>query len=277
MENASKALIMAGGVLISIIIISMLMLMANSLTSYQQTSVQTQREAEIFKFNQQYEGYNRNGVRGNELYSLISKVIDYNKKRTTIGEPGDSEGFEPMEISFNLKGNNKDLTKDDTNRIFTEPNIYTFNTSARSDALREKTIEKISDLTKDDIENTVEHTKFRVTEASLDRLVTGYDNIFISAEEYNGKSIEDKVKIFWNFNSSLGADFFTIKGGIDEDDLDRLWNLIDEDSDIREKVNTYYEYVQFKRAIFDCEPDSVKYSTTGRLIKMNFIFTGKFN
>ena len=40
MENASKALIMAGSVLIGIIVISLFMIMYNSLTDYQQTQTQ---------------------------------------------------------------------------------------------------------------------------------------------------------------------------------------------------------------------------------------------
>ena len=45
---------------------------------------------------------------------------------------------------------------------------------------------------------------------------------------------------------------------------------------IREGVYTYYEYIQFKRAYFDCK--NVEYdSNTGRITKMDFEFTGKFN
>ena len=51
MENASKALLMAGSVLISIIVISLFLIMTNSLTSYQQTQTQSQREAQIVSFN----------------------------------------------------------------------------------------------------------------------------------------------------------------------------------------------------------------------------------
>ena len=42
MENASKALIMAGSVLIGVIVVSLFMVMANSLTDYQQTQTQNQ-------------------------------------------------------------------------------------------------------------------------------------------------------------------------------------------------------------------------------------------
>ena len=55
MENASKALIMAGSVLIALMIIGALLLMFNSLTSYQDTNTQGEREAQVIEFNNQYE------------------------------------------------------------------------------------------------------------------------------------------------------------------------------------------------------------------------------
>ena len=44
---------------------------------------------------------------------------------------------------------------------------------------------------------------------------------------------------------------------------------------LKKKVDTYYEYVQFKRAKFDCIGTEYD-QDTGRILKMNFKFTGKF-
>ena len=85
MENASKALIIAGSVLIALLIIGALVLMFSNLTSYQKTNTETAREAQIVEFNNQYENYNRQDVRGSELYSLLNKVIDYNRRESTEG------------------------------------------------------------------------------------------------------------------------------------------------------------------------------------------------
>lgn len=40
-------------------------------------------------------------------------------------------------------------------------------------------------------------------------------------------------------------------------------------------VDIYYEYVQFKRAKFDCVETEYN-QQTGRIVKMKFKFTGKF-
>ena len=53
MENASKALLMAAGVLIALIIIGALLLMFNNLSNYQETNTQNTRESQIVEFNKQ--------------------------------------------------------------------------------------------------------------------------------------------------------------------------------------------------------------------------------
>lgn len=85
MENASKALIMAGSVLIALVIIGALVLMFNSLSNYQETDTQSTREQQVVDFNNQYETYNRKDVRGSDLYSLFNKVIDYNRRKSEWG------------------------------------------------------------------------------------------------------------------------------------------------------------------------------------------------
>lgn len=95
MENASKALIMAAGVLIALMIIGALILMFSNLSNYQDTNIQTDREAQIVEFNNQYVTYDRNDVRGNDLISLLNKVVDYNSRKT--GDTSD-EKYQEMKI-----------------------------------------------------------------------------------------------------------------------------------------------------------------------------------
>ena len=115
MENASKALLMAAGVLIALIIIGALLLMFNNLSNYQETNTQNTRESQIVEFNKQFETYNRKDVRGNELMSLANKVIDYNERKT--GDTSD-EKYEKMEILVEKINKNDFLYKsNDTSYI----------------------------------------------------------------------------------------------------------------------------------------------------------------
>ena len=85
MENATKALVMAGSVLIALMIIGALILMFGNLSSYQNVATQSERESQIIEFNRKYETYNRNKVRGSEIYSLLNQAVDYNRTKSTAG------------------------------------------------------------------------------------------------------------------------------------------------------------------------------------------------
>ena len=97
MENASKALIMAASVLIAIVIISAFVLMMSNLTSYQESSYQSNLSAQIAEFNNQYTTYERTDIRGSDMISLMNKVLDYNTRYT--GE----ENFTKMKITVKMK------------------------------------------------------------------------------------------------------------------------------------------------------------------------------
>lgn len=96
MENASKALIMAGSVLIALMIIGALILMFNSLSSYQKTSTQDTREEQVIEFNKQFETYERDDIRGSDMISLMNRVIDYNTRKTDTSD----EKYEKMQIDI---------------------------------------------------------------------------------------------------------------------------------------------------------------------------------
>ena len=83
MENATKALVMAGSVLIALMIIGALILMFGNLSSYQNVATQSERESQIIEFNRKYE--KRNKVRGSEIYSLLNQAVDYNRTKSTAG------------------------------------------------------------------------------------------------------------------------------------------------------------------------------------------------
>ena len=80
MENASKALLMAGGVLIAVLIISLFIYMLTSSSSMFQTEADVEKIKEIEEYNKQYESYNRKLLRGTDLISLMNKVISNNAK-----------------------------------------------------------------------------------------------------------------------------------------------------------------------------------------------------
>ena len=248
MENASRALIMAGSVLIALMIIGALMLMFGNLTSYQETDTQGTRSAQIAEFNQQFETYNRDDVRGSDLYSLLNKVIDYNRRQSWegTGESGEEIRYTPMEITFTVSPIIELSADRITNRLFTQKDgKYTVgsNTNTFEESIKKK-IEALEDT---------------YGQSSLTNLTTGMSKIFTNSG--------DPAVIVANFNAAS-----TIVKIKDASDLTKKNGK----TSIQDDVYTYYEYIQFKRAHFDCE--NIEYDgETGRVISMEFDFNGKFN
>lgn len=73
MENASKALLMAGGVLISIIIISLLLKSFTGIKTFQMSQLSEEEQEKLITFNEQYTKYINQYVYGTEVRSLINK------------------------------------------------------------------------------------------------------------------------------------------------------------------------------------------------------------
>ena len=247
MENASKALIMAGSGLIALMIIGALVLMFSNLTSYQETNKDIAKSVQIAEFNAQYETYNRNDLRGSKLYSLLNKVIDYNRRESVEGtgwsDKGQTVSYEQMTINFKIDVSK--LRADDKNRLFTKGNNYTVNRN-------KNTFE-------DSIKDEIDRLEKTYGQESLTNLTTGLTAIFIDTNDTQ----EQNVAIN-NFNSASRKKRVT------------KWEEIKPGSTIREDIYKYYEYIQFKRAYFKCT--GTKYNTqTGRITELNFEFTGKFN
>ena len=126
MENASKALVMAGSVLIALLIIGALLLMFNNLSSYQGGGTQEIKEAQVIEFNNQFETFNRNKVRGSDLYSLLNKVVDYNRRKSTKGmgqtDEGQTLAYQPITVKFSFQGKNNLFSADGTVRLIKRDN-----------------------------------------------------------------------------------------------------------------------------------------------------------
>lgn len=248
MENASKALIMAGSVLIALMIIGALILTFSNLTAYQETNTRSTRSTQMAEFNSQYENYNRKDVRGSDLYSLLNKAIDYNRRESSAGtnwaDKGQEIAYEPMVIEFTI--NKSELVAPDgASRLFTT-NTYTV--SGKSNDFGNKVKDEIDDL------------EGEYGQSSLTNLTTNLTKIFID----DSSSSQKKKEAVQNFNSA------SKKKTVSD------FKEINEKSQIRQDVYMYYEYIQFKRAHFDCE--KVEYNNeTGRITKMEFKFNGKFN
>lgn len=108
MENASKALIMAGSVLIAMIVISLLVAFFTNLRNLQNIQLSTEQVEQATEFNKQYDVYDRN-VYGSELLSIANKIKDYNIRQAEMNDYTKIE----LEVTF-LKDIDSTLLKKGT-------------------------------------------------------------------------------------------------------------------------------------------------------------------
>ena len=100
MENASKALIIAGAILLAILIISLGIMIYNQAAGVVNNNSMT--EAEVNSFNQKFEQYIGNNVRGSTVNALISAVNTNNMSTDDTSERVTLEG-----VSENQNDNNE--------------------------------------------------------------------------------------------------------------------------------------------------------------------------
>lgn len=86
MENASKALIMAGGMLIALLIIGALVLVFNQIGDYEKVQTSSKKSSQIADFNKELSKYSGDNVKGYDMITLINKAIDFNSKDGSTGE-----------------------------------------------------------------------------------------------------------------------------------------------------------------------------------------------
>lgn len=80
MENASKALMIAGGILVALIIITMFLMMFNNLSNIKKEQEEAVKVEQVEAFNAEFEAYNKKVMYGVDVITLINKVAENNKK-----------------------------------------------------------------------------------------------------------------------------------------------------------------------------------------------------
>jgi len=79
-ENASKALMMAGAVLITVIVFGLFMYFYARLQEFPEQQEQLKEIEQIAKFNQEYESYYKKKMYGVDVVTVMNKVISNNNK-----------------------------------------------------------------------------------------------------------------------------------------------------------------------------------------------------
>ena len=106
MENITKALFIAAGVLIAIILLTLLAIGYNQISTYYQQQSDTIELKQIIEMSKKFINYDGQTIRGNEMLSVINMVVDYNE----WAKQNSNEGYKPIELEvwFEKSGNLND-------------------------------------------------------------------------------------------------------------------------------------------------------------------------
>ncbi len=120
MENASKALIIAGSVLMAVLIIGALMLMYNQIAGIEQIKTDNDELSKMEDYSKKFEEYNGT-IYGSELFSLANLQDDYTRRYKK--EDGYIEVKIIVIINNSISGTNYfQLGENDINKILTDKN-----------------------------------------------------------------------------------------------------------------------------------------------------------
>lgn len=267
MENSTKAIIIAGGMFILIMVITLLVVFGRSLSSYMQGQHDKEIVKQVTEFNNKFANYQGTELRGNELISVLNRVIDYNAL-----EAGEY-GYDPVLVEIDLVDRNAldsviKFNSTDENFLF-KKNVRKIKNSKDSDdelkTISQKGTTILSKYSQDDANYIpkLTDTKLQKLSAEISNIVQEQDNSSW-LDGYDG----DRIAVYnrtraKKLTSILGYEV-SAEGKIKVDGIEK--DIIPA---VKNATREYYQYTQFKRIMFKCT--SIEYSQdTGRINKMSF-------
>ena len=272
MENSAKAIIIAGGMFILIMVITLLVIFGRSLSSYMQGQHDKEMVKQITEFNNKFANYQGTELRGNELISVLNRVIDYNAL-----EAGEY-GYDPVLVEIDLVDRNAldsviKFNSTDENFLFKKNASKIKNGKDSDDELKTISQKGTTILSKySDKEKYPDNYIPRLTDTKLQKLSAEISNIaqkqdnsswldgYDRKEVYNSTRAKKLTNILGYQVSAEGTEKCKINvDGIEKDIIPA----------VKKATCEYYQYTQFKRIMFKCT--LIEYSQdTGRINKMSF-------
>lgn len=123
MENASKALLMAGGILIAVLTIALVIQVFSSISHNYKAQDDIEAVEQITAFNKEYESYNRKLLRGTDVISVCNKAISNNNKYSDIPENQITIKFKMAESSSYKKDGSTGIYSFKTNTTYEQTEL----------------------------------------------------------------------------------------------------------------------------------------------------------
>lgn len=214
MENAAKALLIAAGVLIGLMLISLCTVSYKEISDYYKAKEEIKVIEQVADFNKQYNFYDREDVRGTDIITLVNKIIDFNNLK------------EEEKINISISIPNDDKAKLLYYNYNTNKNISLIPIKNSGITYTENTITSMLNTA-----SYIESKYNKYTQGMAAKLCVNISTLMGENTRKSKKELLVELKIM-NKNDTYGQ--------------------ADEYVD-NEEILKYYQYQQFKRAHFDCK------------------------
>ena len=233
MENVTKALLIAGGILFAILVLTLLTIFHNQMSSYYAEQHDAKMIEQITEFNNKFENYNGQTIRGNELITIMNRVVDYNRTYS------DMDGAERVTLNIDLKGHQNDFKYDATSKA-----LFSTSTITNSNG-NDNQIISISGLASELASSTgIDDNKLQRLSAEISIICS------TSTKEEDIKTRNTKLQNILGYNKNKQFTNNEIKN-------------------IQNATMQYYQLTQFKRAMFKCT-EIVHSQKSGLINKLSF-------
>ena len=143
MENASKALVIAAGILLTLLIVSLAIYVYTSISNVSKREAEILTAEELSEFNMQFESFNKSSMYGTDIITVINKAIANNKKhpnQTIEITLTTTEDFFSTETYFELDSLGNYVRRDDksTEQLVLETGTYTITDTKLEEFLKTK-------------------------------------------------------------------------------------------------------------------------------------------
>lgn len=235
MENISKALMISAGILFAILILTLLIIFFNQMSSYYSEQNKAKMVEQVTEFNSKFDNYSGKTIRGNELISVMNRVVDYNRTYSDI------DGAERITISIDLKNHQNDFLYGEYNnntRLFDSGTIS--NQNGNDDR-----INRIANASADIVSTTgIDENKLQKLSAAISFVCN------TSTDESDIEKRDEQIRkiLGYSKNRNLSTNEIT---------------------KIQKATSQYYQLTQFKRSMFNCI-NVVHSQNDGRVNRITF-------
>ena len=264
MENASKALLMAGGILLVMLIIALLIFSWSRFSDFYNRNDELAEIEDISKFNLQFTNYENRDVYGYELISLANKVADYNMRYSDVADAKNDEKYNKITMKIDLVSDvyREKLCKDNSGNLLFKSKVYTV-----------EGITNIINMAQNIEDNYGSSNAASKLAKSIDSLILSDTQLEYNRNMRHMTDIQSKIYAIESFNKLTDGEKIEDYKDNDlkvEQNYNKMVNYLKNTANIM----AYYEYYQFKRGIFRCTGVTYDDNTTGRVSSISFEFTG---